>query len=222
MQALADVNLVAPAGKVTALVGDNGAGKSVLIKCIAGIHEPDGGEIVWEGRPVQDPQSARLRRPRHRGRLSGPRALRQSRRRAEHVPRARAASAAACSNEDDMERAAAETLASLRVATLALDPSARRLALRRPAPGDRGRESGHVELEARHPRRADRGARRRADEAGSRACAAPGRPWARRHHGLPQSQRRVRRRRPHRRAAPGPDGRRGRRRQGSIRKASSN
>ena len=60
VQALADVNLVAPAGKVTALVGDNGAGKSVLIKCIAGIHEPDGGEIVWEGRLVRirDPRDA--------------------------------------------------------------------------------------------------------------------------------------------------------------------
>jgi ABC-type sugar transport system ATPase subunit len=37
---------------VTALVGDNGAGKSVLIKCIAGIHAPDGGQIYWEGHPV--------------------------------------------------------------------------------------------------------------------------------------------------------------------------
>jgi ABC-type sugar transport system ATPase subunit len=37
---------------VTALAGDNGAGKSVLIKCIAGIHSPDGGRILWEGKPV--------------------------------------------------------------------------------------------------------------------------------------------------------------------------
>jgi ABC-type sugar transport system ATPase subunit len=35
------------------LVGDNGAGKSVLIKCIAGIHPPDRGTILWEGRPVR-------------------------------------------------------------------------------------------------------------------------------------------------------------------------
>ncbi len=52
VQALTDVDLVVPAGQVTALVGDNGAGKSVLIKCIAGIHHPDGGQIYWEGRPV--------------------------------------------------------------------------------------------------------------------------------------------------------------------------
>ncbi|GAA2806513.1 ATP-binding cassette domain-containing protein [Kribbella solani] len=53
VQALTDVDLEVPAGQVTALCGDNGAGKSVLIKCIAGIHEPDHGEIIWAGRPVR-------------------------------------------------------------------------------------------------------------------------------------------------------------------------
>ena len=52
MQALVDIDLDIPAGQVTALAGDNGAGKSVLIKCIAGIHTPDAGEILWEGKPV--------------------------------------------------------------------------------------------------------------------------------------------------------------------------
>jgi ABC-type sugar transport system ATPase subunit len=52
VQALVGVDLDVPEGQVTALVGDNGAGKSVLIKCIAGIHAPDGGQIFWEGRPV--------------------------------------------------------------------------------------------------------------------------------------------------------------------------
>jgi ABC-type sugar transport system ATPase subunit len=52
VQALVDVDLDVPAGQVTALVGDNGAGKSVLVKCIAGIHHPDGGQISWESRPV--------------------------------------------------------------------------------------------------------------------------------------------------------------------------
>jgi ABC-type sugar transport system ATPase subunit len=49
---LVDIDLDVPAGQVTALAGDNGAGKSVLIKCIAGIHTPDAGEIVWEGNQV--------------------------------------------------------------------------------------------------------------------------------------------------------------------------
>jgi ABC-type sugar transport system ATPase subunit len=52
VQALTDVDLDIPAGKVTALAGDNGAGKSVLIKCISGIHAPDEGEIRWQGREV--------------------------------------------------------------------------------------------------------------------------------------------------------------------------
>ncbi len=58
VQALTGVDLDLRAGEVTALVGDNGAGKSVLIKCIAGIHSPDQGEIFWEGEAV------RLRTPR--------------------------------------------------------------------------------------------------------------------------------------------------------------
>ncbi len=52
VRALTDVDLVVPDGSVTALVGDNGAGKSSLIKTVSGLWEPDGGEIVWEGRPV--------------------------------------------------------------------------------------------------------------------------------------------------------------------------
>ncbi|WP_425955965.1 ATP-binding cassette domain-containing protein [Xylanimonas sp. McL0601] len=52
VQALSDVDLDVPAGAVTALAGDNGAGKSTMIKCIAGIHPTDSGEIFWEGQPV--------------------------------------------------------------------------------------------------------------------------------------------------------------------------
>ena len=52
MQALTDVDLDVPAGQVTALAGDNGAGKTVLIKCIAGIHTPERGQIFWEGAEV--------------------------------------------------------------------------------------------------------------------------------------------------------------------------
>ena len=52
VQALRGVDLDIPAGQVTALVGDNGAGKSVLIKYIAGIHTPDGGEILLGRAPA--------------------------------------------------------------------------------------------------------------------------------------------------------------------------
>jgi ABC-type sugar transport system ATPase subunit len=53
VRALVDVDLDVPAGQITALAGDNGAGKSVLIKTIAGTHTPDRGEILWQGQPVQ-------------------------------------------------------------------------------------------------------------------------------------------------------------------------
>ena len=52
VQALTDVDFDIPAGQVTALAGDNGAGKSVLIKCIAGIHAPEEGQMWWRGEPV--------------------------------------------------------------------------------------------------------------------------------------------------------------------------
>jgi D-xylose transport system ATP-binding protein len=52
VQALQEVDFAVRPGEVMALVGDNGAGKSTLIKCVAGIYPIDGGEIVFEGRPV--------------------------------------------------------------------------------------------------------------------------------------------------------------------------
>jgi fructose transport system ATP-binding protein len=50
-------------GEVLAVIGDNGAGKSSLIKCLSGAMMPDEGEILLEGQPVtfrrpQDAQAA--------------------------------------------------------------------------------------------------------------------------------------------------------------------
>lgn len=52
VQALAGVDLELRAGEVTALVGDTGAGKSTLVKVIAGADPADEGVIEWKGRPV--------------------------------------------------------------------------------------------------------------------------------------------------------------------------
>jgi len=52
VQALTDAALDVYPGEVVALVGDNGAGKSTMIKVIAGVHPADSGTILWEGRPV--------------------------------------------------------------------------------------------------------------------------------------------------------------------------
>jgi len=52
VQALRGVDLDIMPGKITALVGDNGAGKSTMIKTISGIWGPTSGEMYWEGEPV--------------------------------------------------------------------------------------------------------------------------------------------------------------------------
>jgi fructose transport system ATP-binding protein len=53
VQALRDVNIELMPAEVMGLVGDNGAGKSTLIKILSGAVQPDSGQIVVEGRPVQ-------------------------------------------------------------------------------------------------------------------------------------------------------------------------
>ncbi|MGI9822719.1 ATP-binding cassette domain-containing protein [Agromyces sp. Marseille-Q5079] len=52
VEVLKGVNLTAYPGKITALVGDNGAGKSTLIKGLAGVQPYDGGEVLFNGEPV--------------------------------------------------------------------------------------------------------------------------------------------------------------------------
>lgn len=50
--ALDGVDLEVRAGTVHGLVGENGAGKSTLGKMLAGVHQPDAGEILVDGREV--------------------------------------------------------------------------------------------------------------------------------------------------------------------------
>ncbi|WP_082765943.1 sugar ABC transporter ATP-binding protein [Azotobacter vinelandii] len=50
--ALSDVQLRVRPGTVLALMGENGAGKSTLMKIIAGIHQPDTGELRLRGQAV--------------------------------------------------------------------------------------------------------------------------------------------------------------------------
>lgn len=52
VRALDEVSLVCPSGKVLALLGPSGCGKTTLLRCIAGLEEPDFGEIKLGDRLV--------------------------------------------------------------------------------------------------------------------------------------------------------------------------
>jgi len=61
VQALNKVSLDVYPGEVVALAGDNGAGKSTVIKTVSGVFGRDGGDILLDGRSVSfgTPQEAR-------------------------------------------------------------------------------------------------------------------------------------------------------------------
>jgi len=52
VQALDGVDLVVMPGTIHGLVGANGAGKSTIIKILAGIYRPDGGTIKVAGQQI--------------------------------------------------------------------------------------------------------------------------------------------------------------------------
>jgi len=61
VKALDNVDFQLKTGEIHALMGENGAGKSTLIKVITGVHQPDAGEIILDGKKVsfKSPRDAR-------------------------------------------------------------------------------------------------------------------------------------------------------------------
>jgi len=59
-QALAAVSLGVHEGSIVAVVGSNGAGKSSLIRTIAGIERPRGGRIAYKGKDITGLPSHRI------------------------------------------------------------------------------------------------------------------------------------------------------------------
>ncbi len=57
VRALSEVSLQLYPGQVTALVGENGAGKSTVVKILTGIYQPDGGTITLDGAAVTFPNA---------------------------------------------------------------------------------------------------------------------------------------------------------------------
>ncbi|CAA9473365.1 MAG: D-xylose transport ATP-binding protein XylG, partial [uncultured Solirubrobacteraceae bacterium] len=156
------------------------------------------------GKARRDPRPEGLRGAGDRDRLPGPRARRQPRRRAEHVPRARGDHPLPRARRDED---GAPLQGDAQLAVCDDDPLGAPDGggpVGRSAPVDRRRQGRHVELAPGDPRRADRGARRRADAAGARPRQAPCRPGARGHARVAQPARHLRGRRPHHGPAPGP------------------
>lgn len=62
VKALDDVTIHVERGTIHGLVGENGAGKSTLIKVLAGIYQPDKGEVVLDGKVQKFPTPIAARR----------------------------------------------------------------------------------------------------------------------------------------------------------------
>jgi ATP-binding cassette subfamily B protein len=60
--ALEGFNLTIPAGKIVAVVGENGAGKSTFIKLLCRFYDPDAGRITVDGKDIRAFAQADLRR----------------------------------------------------------------------------------------------------------------------------------------------------------------
>lgn len=53
-QVLKDVSFEVPKGGIVSILGRSGTGKSVLLRCIVGLHETDGGQIHYHGKPITE------------------------------------------------------------------------------------------------------------------------------------------------------------------------
>ena len=53
-QVLTDISAVFETGKVNMIIGKSGSGKSVLAKCIVGLHVPDEGRVLYDGRSFHE------------------------------------------------------------------------------------------------------------------------------------------------------------------------
>jgi ABC-type sugar transport system ATPase subunit len=60
--ALKEASLKVQAGEIMALLGANGSGKSTLVKVLSGLVNPDGGTVIYDGKPVHIHSSADSRR----------------------------------------------------------------------------------------------------------------------------------------------------------------
>jgi oligopeptide/dipeptide ABC transporter ATP-binding protein len=61
LQAVRDVSLTLQPGETLGIVGESGCGKSTLGRCVTGLYEPNGGEVLYRGRPIAELGGRRAR-----------------------------------------------------------------------------------------------------------------------------------------------------------------
>ncbi|HMC96128.1 MAG TPA: ATP-binding cassette domain-containing protein [Flavobacteriales bacterium] len=66
VQVLTDINATFRKGLVNHIIGKSGSGKSVLAKCIVGLHRPDEGQVLYEGRSFHEMGPDEMREIRQR------------------------------------------------------------------------------------------------------------------------------------------------------------
>ena len=54
IQALRDVSFEMEEGEIISIIGSNGAGKSTMMKCLAGVLKPDSGTVTFKGQPLSN------------------------------------------------------------------------------------------------------------------------------------------------------------------------
>lgn len=54
LEVLKDINFTFHENKVNLIIGQSGSGKSVLTKCMVGLHQPDEGEVLFNGRSMTE------------------------------------------------------------------------------------------------------------------------------------------------------------------------
>ena len=153
-------------GEVLAVVGDNGAGKSSLIKALTGAVVPDAGEINLDGQPVHFTSPAGRPPGRDRDGVPGPGRGAGAGHRHEPVPgpgnAARRLARAVCASwTPKAMRTEAQQAARRAGHQHQVDHAAGRDPVRRPAAGRRGGPGGHVRHQGRDHGRADGRAGRR-------------------------------------------------------------
>ena len=195
------ITLDVPAGRMVAIVGRSGCGKTTLVKCLAGLLEPTEGTILYDGVDLHDAQLSRPAPP-DRLRPAGEPSLRRLDRPQHRVRRGRARH-----GPGDVGLARGQRPRVHRAPAARLRHAGRRVGprrLRRPAPAHRHRPRGLSPAAGAHHGRGDLVARHRvrARGQGEHRPAAAGADLVR-HRAPPQH---GAGRRPHHGAREGPAG----------------